>query len=110
MFVMLCAIELNSEPIKYAVIVLSIPIWMPFAKAAWEELNESLAEEGGLFGEEPDAEELARMRLESTRDTPMVSDPWDKPSFGVRGATNAARDIEHDLNQIRRRGFRDTKR
>lgn len=100
------SLYLNTEPVKYAMLVLTIPFWWPFAKAAWEELNESLADEGGLFGEEPDAEELAKLRLDLSRETPMVSDPWEQPSFGARGAAQAARELESDLNRARRGGFR----
>ena len=98
---------LNSEPVKYAVIVLGAPFWLPFVKALWEELNESLADEGGLFGEEPDAEELARMRAEAPRETPMVSDPWDKPMRGSPRVAAAAREIELADARARRGGFRE---
>jgi hypothetical protein len=100
-------IHLNSEPVKYAVILLSIPFWWPFAKALWEELNGSLADEGGLLGEEPDAEELARLHANVMRDTPMVSDPWDTPSRGSSRVANAARELQVNLDRTRRGGFRE---
>ncbi|MCC6408166.1 MAG: hypothetical protein IT453_13470 [Planctomycetes bacterium] len=97
---------LNSEPVKYTLVVLSAPFWWPFVKAMWEELNESLAEEGGLFGEEPDATELARMRGDYTRETPMVSDPWEKPSRGSAKVAAATRELEAEVERERRGGFR----
>ncbi|MCK6448539.1 MAG: hypothetical protein L6Q99_19280 [Planctomycetes bacterium] len=99
-------IPLNTEPVKYAVVICSFPFWWPFVKAMWEELNDSLAEEGGLFGEEPDAAELARLRADPTRETPMVSDPWDKPARGSARVASAVREVEADLERVRR-GFRD---
>lgn len=78
-------IHLNSEAIKYAVVVLAMPIWVPFMKALWQEANESLREEGGLFGEEPDADELAQMHAtRGAKETPMVSDPIEERA-GARG-------------------------
>ena len=97
---------LNSEPVKYALLVLSVPFWWPFVKALWEELNESLAEEGGLFGEEPDAAELARMRIEQAHETPMVSDPWEKPTRGSARVAAASRELEAEAERARRGGFR----
>jgi len=54
-------IHLNSEPVKYGIIFLSTPIWLPFAKALWRELNDSLRDEGGIFGAAPSAKELAKI-------------------------------------------------
>ena len=60
-------IHLNSEPVKYAIIALSFPVWWPFARALWREFNDSLRDEGGIFGSPPSAEELRRIERERGR-------------------------------------------
>jgi hypothetical protein len=84
----LAAYDYNREFIKYALVIVSAPFWWPFVKAAWEELNDSLRDEGGLFGDEPDAQELAELNLEKgTYESPMVSEPWELPARKGWGAT-----------------------
>ncbi len=71
------AIELNSEPVKYALIALSAPVWLPFAKALWREFNDSLRDEGGLLGDAPSAAELAAIERERGRfESGMVNITW----------------------------------
>jgi hypothetical protein len=73
------AIELNSEPVKYAVIALSAPVWLPFAKALWREFNDALRDEGGILGAAPSAAELAAIERERGRFTSgMVSVSWEE--------------------------------
>lgn len=55
------AIALNSEPVKYAILALTAPLWIPFFKALWHTLNDGLREEGGLFGHPPTEEQLREL-------------------------------------------------
>ncbi len=82
--------DYNREIIKYVLVAVTTPFWWPFVKAAWEELDDSLREEGGLFGDEPDSRELAELNLEKgIYESPMVSEPWDLPGTrGPRGLSN----------------------
>lgn len=52
------ALALNSEPVKYGLVILLAPYWIPFFKALWHSLNDSLREEGGLFGRAPTPEQM----------------------------------------------------
>lgn len=66
---------LNSEPVKYALIVLMAPFWIPFFKALFKEFNDSLRDEGGLFGDPPSKEKLAEMNRELGKfRSPLVSE------------------------------------
>jgi hypothetical protein len=42
-----------TDVLKYVLIIALAPIWLPFVKALWEELNDALRPDGGLFGPEP---------------------------------------------------------
>ena len=58
----LLAFNINTPVVKYAILVLAAPLWLPFLKAVWVEFNDILIEEGGLLGREPDERELMRIR------------------------------------------------
>jgi hypothetical protein len=55
------AIQLNSEPVKYAIVALAAPLWIPFMRALWHTLNDGLREEGGLLGQPPTEEQLIEL-------------------------------------------------
>jgi len=87
------AIALNSEPVKYAIIVLTAPFWLPFVRALWRELNDSLRDEGGMLGRAPTPRELAEMnRALGTHESALVSERWEEvgrssaPTARSRGA------------------------
>jgi len=72
-------IHLNSEPVKYALLLLSLPFWLPFAKALWTALNDSLRDEGGLLGTAPTPEELAAIERKRGRfQSAMRSVSWEE--------------------------------
>ncbi|HVS10075.1 MAG TPA: hypothetical protein VMS76_09390 [Planctomycetota bacterium] len=84
------AITLNSEPVKYAIILLTAPFWLPFVKALWRELNDSLREEGGLLGQAPTPKELAEMNRElGAHESSLVSERWEDIGRGNRPAARA---------------------
>ncbi len=75
---------LQSSVLKYTVVFLTMPLWLPFLKALWEDINESLREDGGLLGQPPSPEMLKRMRWERRNEPDlMVSEPQVKR--GQRG-------------------------
>lgn len=91
------AISLNSEPVKYGLFILLAPYWIPFFKALWKSLNDSLIEEGGLIGREPTEDELKQIHASRhTRPSDLVSESNVRPGDlsgrrrpGARGARGA---------------------
>lgn len=72
-------IHLNSEPVKYALLLLTLPFWLPFAKALWTAFNDSLRDEGGLLGTAPTPEELAAIERQRGRfQSAMRSVTWEE--------------------------------
>jgi hypothetical protein len=79
---------LNTEPVKYAILILATPLWWPFAKSLWKSLNDALREEGGLLGRAPTEEELREMQAEDPHADAMVSEERFSP-FSARKLTGA---------------------
>lgn len=97
---------LNSEPVKYAVIVLTTPVWLPFLRALWKELNDSLRDEGGILGFAPSRRELDKInRREGRHDTPLISETWDEHE-AERGSAATRRVRTGAARAPRPRGFR----
>ncbi len=93
-------ITLNSEPVKYLLLAVTSPFWMPFFRALYEEFNNSILDEGGLFGDPPPPEEAERIRRERIeRGEALRSIPHD-----------AAGSAEEDLAQQRSAGTTATRR
>jgi hypothetical protein len=92
--------SINSEPIKYAVVLLASPIWLPFIKGLIKEFNDALRDEGGLFGQAPSKQQLRDMDKELGRfESPMVSELHDE-STRARNLGRAPK-----RNRVQRRGF-----
>ncbi|HTF90926.1 MAG TPA: hypothetical protein VK843_21080 [Planctomycetota bacterium] len=78
---------LNTLFIKYAIIACTFPLWLPFLKALYVELNDALAAEGGLFGRTPTQRELRLITRDPTRSkSPLVSEEFDPDRPGQRRA------------------------
>ena len=43
-------------------------MWIPILKELWKEVNESLAEDGGVFGEAPDEKQAKAINLTRSRE------------------------------------------
>lgn len=70
---------LNSEPVKWVLIIASSPVWLPFLKTLWREWDDSLRDEGGLFGFAPTRVELQRRNeREGKFETPLRSVTWEE--------------------------------
>lgn len=48
----------NTDVVKVAVIAVASPVWIPFVRALWREMNDALREDGGLLGIAPTRQEL----------------------------------------------------
>jgi len=63
--------------IKGLLVLLTSPVWYPFLKAVWEELNEAMADEGGLFGRMPTPKELEEIERERRgKADALLHEPW----------------------------------
>jgi hypothetical protein len=101
--------SLNSEPVKYVVIALSSPVWLPFLRALWKELNDSLRPEGGILGLAPSDKELEALnKSEGLHDTPLISETWaeHEAGNGPRQAARRTRSAPTASAAPRPRGFR----
>jgi len=101
--------HLNSEPVKYGLLVLTTPLWLPFVKALWRALNDSLRAEGGIMGGAPTRQELKSMNRDSAASvSPLVSVTWEQHERGddVRMRTPGGRRATSGGPLVRPRGFR----
>lgn len=100
--------DLNKTLIKLLFLALSAPLWWPFLKAVWQELNDSLATEGGLFGAKPSprqAEEIKARQFEA--EDPLVNEPLRRPGEDERpSAGMGARRAEAPPTRPERPRFR----
>jgi hypothetical protein len=69
--------DLDKLILKALLLAFTAPAWYPFLKAVWEEFNQALAEDGGIFGRNPthlELKDIEREKLE--RPDPLVHEPW----------------------------------
>jgi hypothetical protein len=72
--------DLNKSLIKYGLLILTSPIWFPFLKAVWQEINIALRADGGLLGKLPSPRERAELeRRLAPEDDPLVNEPILRP-------------------------------
>lgn len=82
----------NSWFVKYFVLLLAAPFWVPFMKKIWAEIENALREEGGVFGRAPTPAELEEIRRQKRyEEDPLVNEPFVR---GVPRAAAAARNKE----------------
>ncbi|MCB9915437.1 MAG: hypothetical protein H6828_09850 [Planctomycetes bacterium] len=78
--------DLQAFFLKGFLVLASAPFWWPFLKAVWQELNESMEDEGGLFGRPPTQKELQVLERERQgREDPLVHEPWPDAEERLRG-------------------------
>jgi len=69
--------ELQNLFIKGVFVLLASPLWFPLVKAVWEEFNEAMADEGGVFGRPPSPRELEKIEKErQLKPEPLIHEPW----------------------------------
>ncbi|MBM3988249.1 MAG: hypothetical protein FJ294_09870 [Planctomycetes bacterium] len=103
--------SLNSEPVKYALIALTVPLWWPFVRELWRELNDSLRDEGGILGQQLSPTELEHMnKARDRREPALVSEKWDEHERGnaleSKGSRRGARASAPSPARPQRHGFR----
>lgn len=72
--------ELDLELLRWILFIGAAPIWWPFLRTVWRDIDEALAEEGGMFGRAPTGRELEEIqRRKAARPDPLHSEPWARP-------------------------------
>ncbi len=69
--------------IKYTVLLLAMPIWLPFVKCLWLEFNLAMREDGGLWGQTPTPRERQRI-MDQIAQEPMRQVHIPKGHLGIR--------------------------
>ncbi len=69
--------------IKYTVLLLSTPIWLPFLKELWMEFNLAMRQDGGLWGLAPAPREQQRIADRLARE-PLRQVHIPKGHLGIR--------------------------
>jgi len=78
--------SINLALIKYGLLIATAPIWYPFLKAIWQELNNSLRSDGGVFGKLPTHRDRAELdQVEFEEEDPLVSEPHRRPGDSRHG-------------------------
>ncbi|MAG62829.1 hypothetical protein CMO84_04835 [Candidatus Woesearchaeota archaeon] len=68
--------ETGTDFLKIGLILAAFPLWGPFAKALYEELQVALRPEGGLFGDNPSPRERRAIEAEiELEEMPQVHEP-----------------------------------
>jgi hypothetical protein len=76
--------QLNTEWVKYTILLLASPIWWPFVKALWRALNDALRDEGGVFGHAPTAAEMQSLEREyGAHVSPLINVTWEEHESGA---------------------------
>ncbi len=69
--------------IKYTVLLVATPIWLPFLKTLWREFRLALREDGGIWGKEPTPRDRQRISDQIAQEPPrQVHIP--KGHLGIR--------------------------
>ncbi|HUR26952.1 MAG TPA: hypothetical protein VM509_02090 [Planctomycetota bacterium] len=97
---------LNTEVMKYVLIVGTFPVWMPFLKALYTELDDALASEGGLLGRTPTPRELKAIEADPHRSkSPLVSRDRPEDASAPRGGRTVRTSApERSVTATRARG------
>ena len=76
----------ENTALRGFLVLATAPAWVPFMRALWEELNEAMADEGGLFGRIPTNLELEEITREKRRrPAPLIHAPWPTPGQRMQG-------------------------
>lgn len=79
--------DVGFELLKYILLLGSIPIWGPFAKALWDEFLRALRADGGLNGPEPTSRERKNIeaRIATEEESSQVHEPIANRRGGAGG-------------------------
>jgi hypothetical protein len=79
--------------LKYTVILMSSPIWLPFIKELWSEFSLAMREDGGLIGAKPTPRERQKILDQLARE-PLRQVHVPKGHLGIRRRTTAPAPIQ----------------
>ena len=101
----------TKDIVRYLIVILSAPIWVPFARMLWKDFNAALRREGGLLGRAPSPLELQRMDAQGAPEVSrLVSEPIVRPGDLRKsrlGARRPAKAAPAAASAVRKpRGFR----
>jgi len=83
--------DLSGELLRYLIVLLTAPIWLPFVKALWQELERALRDEGGMFGRVPSLAEKERIEAANALlEDPLLSEPRLAPGERAGSRSRAA--------------------
>jgi hypothetical protein len=67
---------MNQEILRYVLVLVLLPLWIPFLKALWGELLRAMRPEGGLFGPLPRKDQREQIEREMEgEESPVVDEP-----------------------------------
>ena len=69
--------------IKYTLLILAMPIWLPFLRGMWIEFKMAMREQGGLVGPKLSPRDVKRVQEEIAKE-PQRQIHVIKPHYGVR--------------------------
>jgi len=99
--------EVNTELLRWILLIGAAPLWWPFLKTLWRDFDDTLAEEGGIFGRTPGPKELERIRARKRGiPDPLISEPWARPTRLVDGRGPSKADAGGFPRKPRSGGFR----
>jgi hypothetical protein len=85
--------EINKEMLRWVLLIGAAPIWLPFLRTLWNDFNDALREEGGLFGTPPGPRQIEEIQREKAhKPETLISEPWVRrnerraPRMGTRQA------------------------
>lgn len=101
----------TKEILRYVIVLVSAPIWVPFLRMLWRDFNDSLREEGGLFGRPPTQLERERNpALREPLEPQLVSEEIVTPQMRRRTVLKPGKQPSPTTSQpakpVRRSGFR----
>jgi hypothetical protein len=99
--------NLNSEFAKLGILAVLSPLWWPFLRELWKEMNDALSEEGGILGRPRSVEDEKRQQ---DYRSPLVSTPFRDPVHRMRAEASSQRSSQpgtpgSPATRTRRTGF-----
>ncbi|MAF66795.1 MAG: hypothetical protein QF410_15670 [Planctomycetota bacterium] len=99
--------NLYGELARYLLLALTAPLWVPFAKAVWEELNRALRDDGGVFGPLPGPIASEQIEAEERlKESSLVAEGLTRPGEPQAPSGPAPAPGTIPVEAVRRHGFR----
>lgn len=71
---------MDSELVRWLIVIATAPWWLRIAKMLWHDFNTALIEDGGLLGSPPPPSKLEEIRrLKAAEPDLLISEPWARP-------------------------------